>query len=80
MNNDTDVLIIGAGPTGLLLACQLAWWGVRLRIVEKNQGPSHTSKALAIQARERWNFSIKWGSLSPFLPSGLHDKHGNSSQ
>src|SRR5262245_26037146 len=48
---ETDVLIVGAGPTGLMMACQLARWGIRFIILEKNSGPSEKSKALAIQAR-----------------------------
>lgn len=69
MHDHTDVLIIGAGPTGLLLACQLAWRGVRVRIVEKNAGPSRTSKALAIQARSLELFD-QMGIVEPFLAQG----------
>ncbi len=46
-----DVLIVGAGPTGLLLAAELARHGVKLRLIDKNPHPSKTSKALAIFAR-----------------------------
>lgn len=49
--NDTDVLIIGAGPTGLVLALWLSRLGVRVRIVDKASGPGTTSRALAVQAR-----------------------------
>jgi 2-polyprenyl-6-methoxyphenol hydroxylase-like FAD-dependent oxidoreductase len=49
--NPVSVLIIGAGPTGLMMACQLARWGIPFRIVEKNSGPTTQSRALAIQAR-----------------------------
>ncbi|MGH9685166.1 MAG: FAD-dependent monooxygenase [Candidatus Acidiferrales bacterium] len=48
---DTDVLIIGAGPTGLVLALWLTRLGVRLRIVDKTSGPGTTSRAVAVQAR-----------------------------
>jgi len=47
----TDVLIIGAGPTGLVLALWLARLGVRVRIVDKTAEPGTTSRALAVQAR-----------------------------
>jgi 2-polyprenyl-6-methoxyphenol hydroxylase-like FAD-dependent oxidoreductase len=46
-----DVLIVGAGPTGLMLANQLGRRGVRLVIIEKNPRPSIQTKALAVQAR-----------------------------
>jgi 2-polyprenyl-6-methoxyphenol hydroxylase-like FAD-dependent oxidoreductase len=47
----SDVLIIGAGPTGLVLALWLAKLGVKLRIVDKTAEPGTTSRALAVQAR-----------------------------
>ena len=48
---DTDVLIVGAGPTGLVLALWLTHFGVRVRIVDKTAEPGTTSRALAVQAR-----------------------------
>ncbi len=45
------VLIVGAGPTGLMAACQMARYGVPFRIIEKNEGTTPLSKALAVQAR-----------------------------
>ncbi len=46
-----DVLIVGAGPTGLALAYQLRKLGVSFRIIEKNATPSSTSKAIGLQHR-----------------------------
>src|SRR5215467_4600862 len=46
-----DVLIIGAGPTGLVLALWLTKLGVRVRIIDKTAEPGTTSRALAVQAR-----------------------------
>ena len=46
-----DVLIVGAGPTGLVLALWLAKQGVRVRIIDKTAEPGTTSRALAVQAR-----------------------------
>lgn len=48
---NTDVLIIGAGPTGLMLANQLARRGIRVMVVERNPGPSVQTKALGVQGR-----------------------------
>jgi 2-polyprenyl-6-methoxyphenol hydroxylase-like FAD-dependent oxidoreductase len=47
----TEVLIVGAGPTGLVLALWLAKRGVRVRIVDKTAEAGTTSRALAVQAR-----------------------------
>jgi 2-polyprenyl-6-methoxyphenol hydroxylase-like FAD-dependent oxidoreductase len=46
-----DVLIIGAGPTGLVIALWLARLGVRVRIVDQTAEPGTTSRALVVQAR-----------------------------
>jgi 2-polyprenyl-6-methoxyphenol hydroxylase-like FAD-dependent oxidoreductase len=48
---DTDVLIVGAGPTGPMLANQLARRGVRIRIIDRHAGPARESRALGVQAR-----------------------------
>ena len=47
----TPVLIVGAGPTGLVLALWLKRFGVDVRIVDKAARPGTTSRALAVQAR-----------------------------
>jgi len=48
---NTDVLIVGAGPTGLMLANQLARRGVRAMIIDRHSGPAQQSRALGVQAR-----------------------------
>jgi 2-polyprenyl-6-methoxyphenol hydroxylase-like FAD-dependent oxidoreductase len=47
----TDVLIVGAGPTGLVLALWLQRQGIRVRIIDKAPGPGTSSRALAVHAR-----------------------------
>lgn len=51
MSSDTDVLIVGAGPTGLMLANQLVRHGVRTTIIDRHAGPAIESRALGVQAR-----------------------------
>jgi 2-polyprenyl-6-methoxyphenol hydroxylase-like FAD-dependent oxidoreductase len=48
---DTDVLVVGAGPTGLSLALELAAQGTAFRIIDSAPDAVHESRALAIQAR-----------------------------
>jgi 2-polyprenyl-6-methoxyphenol hydroxylase-like FAD-dependent oxidoreductase len=48
---DTEVLIVGAGPTGLMLANQLARRGVPALIIDRHSGPSLQTRALGVQAR-----------------------------
>lgn len=47
----SDVLIVGAGPTGLVLALWLAKMDVKPRIIDKTAEPGTTSRALAVHAR-----------------------------
>ncbi len=48
---DTQVLIVGAGPTGLNLALWLTRLGIRVRIIDKVAEPGTTSRALVVHAR-----------------------------
>lgn len=47
----TEVLIVGAGPTGLTLACELARRGVSLRVIEAAPAPQRGSRGKGIQPR-----------------------------
>jgi 2-polyprenyl-6-methoxyphenol hydroxylase-like FAD-dependent oxidoreductase len=47
----TEVLIVGAGPSGLMMAAQLLRYGIQPVIIDSRQGPTNQSKALAVQAR-----------------------------
>jgi 2-polyprenyl-6-methoxyphenol hydroxylase-like FAD-dependent oxidoreductase len=47
----TDVLIVGAGPTGLMLANQLARRGIRATIIDAHSGPAQQTRAMAVHAR-----------------------------
>src|SRR6476659_8373895 len=48
---NTDVIIIGAGPTVLSLACQLIRYGINFVVVEKDSTVTPFSKAIGVQAR-----------------------------
>src|SRR5262245_5833575 len=47
----TDIVIVGAGPTGLSFGCQLLRYGINFIIVEKNEGITPYSKAIGVHAR-----------------------------
>ena len=49
--NNSLVLIVGGGPTGLVLAHWLTRLGIPVRIIDKAAEPGTTSRALAVQAR-----------------------------
>ena len=51
LSRSAEVLIVGAGPTGLVLALWLKRLGVDVRIVDKTAEPGTTSRALAVHAR-----------------------------
>jgi 2-polyprenyl-6-methoxyphenol hydroxylase-like FAD-dependent oxidoreductase len=48
---DADVLVVGAGPTGLMLANQLARRGIGTTIIDRHAGPVRETRALGVQAR-----------------------------
>lgn len=64
MAGDSRVLIVGAGPTGLTAALELARRGIRARIVDRDDGPTPLSKAVGIAPR----------SLDILEPSGVTER------
>jgi 2-polyprenyl-6-methoxyphenol hydroxylase-like FAD-dependent oxidoreductase len=63
---DTDILIVGAGPVGLLLANECARRGLKWRLIEKKATLSEHSKALAIFPRTMEIFDMA-GIVDPFV-------------
>ena len=70
MPTESPLLIVGAGPVGLTMACELARHGVRCRIIDKAPQRSETSKALAIFPRTLEVFETM-GVIEPVLNAGL---------
>jgi 2-polyprenyl-6-methoxyphenol hydroxylase-like FAD-dependent oxidoreductase len=46
-----DVLIVGVGPVGMTMACELARYGLSVRIVDKNTRRTDQSKAIVVWSR-----------------------------
>ncbi|ACL61558.1 FAD-dependent monooxygenase [Methylobacterium nodulans] len=46
-----SILIVGAGPTGLVLALRLARHGIPVRIIDRAAGPGEASRAMVVHAR-----------------------------
>jgi len=66
-----DVLIIGAGPSGLFTASELARHGVDARLVEREVRPHHEARATAIQPGTL-EILDSIGLLPPFLETAEH--------
>jgi 2-polyprenyl-6-methoxyphenol hydroxylase-like FAD-dependent oxidoreductase len=71
MNDSTDVLVVGAGPVGLLMAAELRRHGVRCRIVDRLAEPMGWVKALGVSQRtlELWD---DLGIAAEALDAGMY--------
>ena len=65
-----QVLIVGAGPTGLVAGIELRRRGIDCRIVERRSGPSDTSRAITVHARTM-EILDDIGIAERFLHSGV---------
>ena len=65
-----EVLVCGAGPTGLVLALRLARAGIRVRIIDAAAEQGTTSRALVVHARTL-EFYRQMGLADAFLSEGL---------
>jgi 2-polyprenyl-6-methoxyphenol hydroxylase-like FAD-dependent oxidoreductase len=68
---DTEVLIVGAGPTGLVLALFLTKLGVRVRIIDTTDGPGTTTRAVVMHARNL-EFYQQVGIAQKCIDGGLN--------
>ena len=72
----TSVLIVGAGPTGLVLALMLARKGVSFRIVSQANGPGEHSRAMVVHARTL-EFYRQFGFADEVINSGIKVGNGH---
>ena len=69
MDNKFDVLVVGAGPVGLWVACELALAKVNVAVLERRAEPVTQSRALAIQGRTLEVFALR-GLADRFVSRG----------
>jgi len=65
-----DVVIVGAGPVGLVAACELARRGVTFRIIDKRAEPTDESRAIAIHSRSLDMFD-RMGIVDDLVATGV---------
>jgi 2-polyprenyl-6-methoxyphenol hydroxylase-like FAD-dependent oxidoreductase len=76
VTRDSAVLVVGAGPTGLMMASELTRHGLSCRVIDKAPAPSEHSKAAAIQAHTLEIFETL-GIAQRFVDAGVKS-HGIS--
>ncbi|HEY8783820.1 MAG TPA: FAD-dependent monooxygenase [Mucilaginibacter sp.] len=71
MTNETHtkVLVVGAGPSGLMMAAQLLRYGIQPVIIDSKHGPTDESKALGVQARSLEIYR-QMGLIDPIIKGG----------
>ncbi len=84
----SDILVVGAGPVGLTMACELARHGARIRIVDQTPEPSPYCRAIGVTPRtlEVWedmgvaNEMIDAGLWLTGLRSVIHGRDAQDAQ
>ena len=69
-NQIPDVLVVGAGPVGLVAACELARRGISVRVIDKLAQPTDQSRAIAVHARSLDMFD-RMGIVDELLSTGI---------
>ncbi|MEU9168971.1 FAD-dependent monooxygenase [Streptomyces sp. NPDC048420] len=72
---DTDVVVVGAGPAGLMLAAELRLGGARVLVLDERPGPTTESRASTLHARTMEIFDAR--GLLPALGTPPHDTRGH---
>ena len=65
-----DVVVVGSGPTGLMLACELALGGTRPRLLEERTDMPNITRAFAVHARTLELLDAR-GLAEGLLPRGV---------
>jgi 2-polyprenyl-6-methoxyphenol hydroxylase-like FAD-dependent oxidoreductase len=74
MDSEPRIVIVGAGPTGLTLACQLWRWGVPCRVIDQELEPTSRSRAIGMSARSLEVFD-EFGAAQDVVGRGV-ECHG----
>ena len=69
-NQNPDVIVVGAGPVGLVAGCELARRGVGVRVIDKLAQPTDQSRAIAVHARSLDMFD-RMGIVDELLGTGI---------
>jgi 2-polyprenyl-6-methoxyphenol hydroxylase-like FAD-dependent oxidoreductase len=72
--NNTPVLIVGAGPVGLALALELGWRGVRCLVAEQGDGKVEHPKVMGIGMRTM-EYCRHWGVAEEVRDKGYPKDH-----
>src|ERR1700751_3408979 len=70
MVTETSVLVVGAGPTGLLLASELMRRKVDCSVIDAHEAPLHWDRATVVHPRSLELFE-SFGLLGPLLTAGV---------
>ena len=65
-----DVVVVGAGPVGLVAACELARHGLAVRVIDKLPAPTEESRAIVVHARSLEMFE-RMGVAGEVIHSGV---------
>jgi 2-polyprenyl-6-methoxyphenol hydroxylase-like FAD-dependent oxidoreductase len=74
--NQAKVIIVGAGPTGMTAAMELARQGIPVRLIENTAEPATTSRAVGVQARTLELFEQR-GMVDAMIARGNHGLAGS---
>lgn len=73
MGTEAAILVVGAGPTGLLLASELERRGVPCHLIDARPGPQHWDRATVVHPRSMQIFE-SMGLAAKFLEAGCRQR------